>query len=106
MRRLEVRIGELLGEPEESKGGRGHKAFGATQGLDEHDRHDFRQMAAHPQRAGGGQLRLVVERLGLVRLVLGFLGHKTTRMLVQTYRHRVKRVVDLTDAQGRMLGGA
>lgn len=35
--------------------------------------------------------------------VADFLGHANVRMLAQTYRHRVKRVVDLTDAQGRML---
>ena len=34
------------------------------------------------------------------------LGHKDVRMLAQVYRHRVKRVVDLTDAQNRMLSGA
>lgn len=36
--------------------------------------------------------------------VADFLGHANVRMLAQTYRHRVKRVVDLTDAQARMLG--
>jgi integrase len=35
--------------------------------------------------------------------VADFLGHNNVRMLAQTYRHRVKRVVDLTEAQGRML---
>lgn len=35
--------------------------------------------------------------------VADFLGHANVRMLAQTYRHRVKRVVDLTAAQGRML---
>jgi integrase len=35
--------------------------------------------------------------------VADFLGHANVRMLAQTYRHRVKRVVDLTEAQGRML---
>lgn len=37
--------------------------------------------------------------------VADFLGHANVRMLAQTYRHRVKRVVDLTDAQARMLSG-
>jgi integrase len=36
--------------------------------------------------------------------VADLLGHKDVRMLAQVYRHRVKRVVDLTEAQGRMLG--
>ncbi len=36
--------------------------------------------------------------------VADFLGHANVRMLAQTYRHRVKRVVDLTAAQERMLG--
>jgi site-specific recombinase XerD len=35
--------------------------------------------------------------------VADFLGHANVRMLAQTYRHRVKRVVNLTEAQGRML---
>jgi len=35
--------------------------------------------------------------------VADFLGHANVRMLAQTYRHRVKQVVDLTEAQGRML---
>jgi len=39
-----------------------------------------------------------------VEAVADLLGHKDVRMLAQVYRHRVKRVVDLTEAQGRMLG--
>jgi site-specific recombinase XerD len=35
--------------------------------------------------------------------VSDLLGHKDVRMLAQVYRHRTKRVVDLTDAQDRML---
>lgn len=35
--------------------------------------------------------------------VADFLGHANVRMLAQTYRHRIKRVVDLTEAQARML---
>jgi integrase len=37
--------------------------------------------------------------------VADFLGHKDTSMLIETYRHRAKRVVNLTEGQGRMLGG-
>ncbi len=37
--------------------------------------------------------------------VADMLGHKDVRMLAQVYRHRVKRVVDLTEAQERMLSG-
>lgn len=33
------------------------------------------------------------------------LGHKDTRMLAAVYRHKVKRVVDVTEAQARMLEG-
>lgn len=36
--------------------------------------------------------------------VADFLGHKDTSMLIETYRHRAKRVVDLTEGQKRMLG--
>ena len=35
--------------------------------------------------------------------VADFLGHANVRMLAQVYRHRIKRVVDLTQAQERML---
>ena len=36
--------------------------------------------------------------------VADFLGHKDTSMLIETYRHRAKRVVNLTEGQERMLG--
>ncbi len=49
MRRLEVRIGELSGPAEPVAGpGRG-KASVANDGLSRDERHDFRQMAAHPE---------------------------------------------------------
>jgi integrase len=36
--------------------------------------------------------------------VADFLGHKDTSMLIETYRHRAKRVVNVTEGQERMLG--
>ncbi len=38
-----------------------------------------------------------------LRDVADFLGHRDTTMLITNYRHKVKRVVDLTAAQDRML---
>ena len=38
--------------------------------------------------------------------VADFLGHKDTSMLIETYRHRAKRVVNVTEGQRRMLGVA
>jgi integrase len=37
--------------------------------------------------------------------VQDFMGHKTLRMLSEVYGHRIRPVVDVTDAQARMLGG-
>ena len=36
--------------------------------------------------------------------IADFLGHTDTRMLDKHYGHRVTPVIDLTEAQGRMLG--
>lgn len=47
MRRLEVRIGELLGA---TSAGKRHdlEPSGVTEGLSRHERHEFRRMAEHP----------------------------------------------------------
>jgi integrase len=37
--------------------------------------------------------------------VADMLGHRDIRMLAQTYRHKIRPVVDVTGGQGRMFGG-
>jgi integrase len=49
---------------------------------------------------------LLVESGMRLEDVADFLGHKDTSMLIETYRHRAKRVVNLTEGQDRMLGEA
>ena len=48
-RRLEVRIGELLGPAPSPQETGARKGSGATEPLSKDERHDFRQMAAHPE---------------------------------------------------------
>ena len=48
MRGLEVRIGDLLGPASDVKTGPGRNAYDASEALTPNERHDFRQMAAHP----------------------------------------------------------
>lgn len=48
---------------------------------------------------------LLVESGMRLEDVADFLGHKDTTMLIEVYRHKGKRVVNLTDGQERMLSG-
>lgn len=47
MRRLQVRIGKLLGPVPSPQESGARKGSGATEALSRHDRHDFRKMAEH-----------------------------------------------------------
>ncbi len=65
-----------------------------TAGIERITPNELRHSAASLLVADGAPLEEVAD----------LLGHKDVRMLAQVYRHRVKRVVDLTAVQGRMLG--
>ena len=49
---------------------------------------------------------LLVSAGASLQEVADFLGHKNTRMLQAVYRHKTRRPVDLTAAQGRVLAGS